>query len=150
MTTAAAARSTGIVQSTAYSMVKRYEADPQHRLPFKAYTGRMGPQPILSENHTSHVIKYIEDNPTAVIDDVLSSLCATFENLELTKSTVHNHIKEKCGFTLKRAEKIPQQRNSIETVDKRVDWAAKWINSDMNFLTNCVFIDECQERDRRR
>jgi hypothetical protein len=142
MTTAEAARSTGIVQSTAYSMVKKYEADPQHRLPIKTYTGRMGPQPILSEIHTSHIIQYIEKNPTAAIDDVMDSLCASFENLELAKSTVHNHIKEKCGFTLKRVEKIPQQRNSIQTVDKRADWAAKWINSDMNFLTNCVFIDE--------
>jgi hypothetical protein len=93
MSTAAAARSTGIIERTAYNMVKRYEADHQNRLPTKMYPARMGPEPILSENHTNHIIKYLEGNPTAVINDVVDSLCTTFENL-------NDHIKKKCCFTL--------------------------------------------------
>jgi transposase len=142
MSTAAAARSAGIIKSTAYSMIARYEKDLEKKLPTKNYPARMGPEPSFTDQHTNHIVDYLEEHPTAVVDDVVANLCTKFDNLKVSKTSVHRHIKEKCCFTLKRAEKRTFSRNNEVTVEKRANWVAKWINSDMDFLKNCIFIDE--------
>ncbi|KAI8089084.1 uncharacterized protein BX664DRAFT_263420, partial [Halteromyces radiatus] len=32
--------------------------------------------------------------------------------------------------------------NSDETIEKRYEWVLKWMNTDMDYTTNCVFIDK--------
>ncbi|EIE82500.1 hypothetical protein RO3G_07205 [Rhizopus delemar RA 99-880] len=36
----------------------------------------------------------------------------------------------------------PIDRNSEEKIQERLDWIRKWEKTDMNFTTNCVFLDE--------
>ena len=51
-------------------------------------------------------------------------------------------MKSECSLSLKKADFHSVERNSPAKVEERHDWVRKWENTDMNFLTNCVFLDE--------
>ncbi|KAI8880094.1 hypothetical protein K501DRAFT_287060 [Backusella circina FSU 941] len=36
----------------------------------------------------------------------------------------------------------PVERNSEEKIQQRYDWVQKWQQTDLDFTTNCVFLDE--------
>jgi hypothetical protein len=46
------------------------------------------------------------------------------------------------NFTFKRAAFHAEKRNNEETLEARYQWATSIANSDVEFLRNCVFIDE--------
>lgn len=96
----------------------------------------------LNQVHKDHVIKLIDDNPSTVIDEVLDSLTREFDGLNLSKATGHRFMKDDCQLTFKKAQLHALKRNDIETINKRYDWAMQWVNTDIDFLANCVFIDE--------
>ncbi|KAG1318513.1 hypothetical protein G6F62_012317 [Rhizopus arrhizus] len=45
-------------------------------------------------------------------------------------------------LSLKKADFHSIERNSPAKIDERYNWICKWENTDMNFLTNCAFLDE--------
>ncbi|KAL1932982.1 hypothetical protein VTP01DRAFT_8660 [Rhizomucor pusillus] len=51
-------------------------------------------------------------------------------------------MRTECNLSLKQAEFQSVERNSAEKIEERYDWVCKWEQTDMNFLTNCVFLDE--------
>ena len=51
-------------------------------------------------------------------------------------------MRSECNLSLKKADFHSIQRNSPAKMEERHDWVRKWENTDMNFLTNCVFLDE--------
>ncbi|CEI99660.1 hypothetical protein RMCBS344292_13743 [Rhizopus microsporus] len=101
-----------------------------------------GPPPILGEEHKTFVINFIDDAPTKRVDDVLNALVTHFEDLSIQRTAVHDFMTNDCKLTFKKVSLHSEARNSPETIQKRLEWAKKWLATDMDFVMNCVFIDE--------
>ncbi|EIE80821.1 hypothetical protein RO3G_05526 [Rhizopus delemar RA 99-880] len=48
----------------------------------------------------------------------------------------------KCRISCKRAHFQPEERNNLEKIQLRYDWVKHWESTDLDFESNCVFIDE--------
>jgi hypothetical protein len=73
---------------------------------------------------------------------MMDQLNAQFMGLEIRKSALHKFLTEKCQFSLKRAHFHSVERNSPEKIEERYNWVKQWQETDMDFTSNCVFIDE--------
>jgi hypothetical protein len=89
-----------------------------------------------------HLKKIIDDNSSAVLDQAMNSLTQQFQDLKIKKIAVYNFMIKVCSITFKKAHFHPLARNNEVTINKRHDWVIKWTNGDMDYLLNCVFIDE--------
>ncbi|EIE77963.1 hypothetical protein RO3G_02667 [Rhizopus delemar RA 99-880] len=47
-----------------------------------------------------------------------------------------------CNLSIKQAQFQPLERNNEEKIQQRYDWVQKWQQTDLDFTTNCVFLDE--------
>ncbi|KAI8330173.1 hypothetical protein BC941DRAFT_475724 [Chlamydoabsidia padenii] len=74
--------------------------------------------------------------------DMTEHLLKQFHDLKVSRSTVNNFMGRECNLPLKKADFHSVERNSQAKIEERYDWVLKWENTDMNFLTNCVFLDE--------
>ncbi|KAG1152307.1 hypothetical protein G6F37_001431 [Rhizopus arrhizus] len=72
----------------------------------------------------------------------MDSLTNAFMDLKLTKSAVQQFMTNECNLSFKKVQLHAVKRNSPETIQQRYDWAMKYQGTTMDFLTNCVFIDE--------
>jgi hypothetical protein len=73
----------------------------------------------------------------------VESLTEEFEGFSLKETAVGNFILHECNLTVKRVTLQPLSRNSPENLEVRYKWTNEWaINSNMNYLENCVFVDE--------
>lgn len=96
----------------------------------------------LGDKHMEHLKKFIDDNSSALLDQVMNSLTQHFQDLKIEKIAVYNFMTKVCSITFKKAHFHPWARNNEVTINKRHDWVIKWTNSDMDYLLNCVFIEE--------
>ncbi|KAG0167989.1 hypothetical protein DFQ28_004015 [Apophysomyces sp. BC1034] len=83
-----------------------------------------GPKSRLGDEHKRHVIEFIDNHPSAVVDQAIDSLTKQFEGLVIKKTAVHDFMKAKCNISLKKAHFHPLARNSKETINKRYEWGA--------------------------
>lgn len=60
----------------------------------------------------------------------------------LKKSTVNSFILHECNLSIKRLGRQPQARNDPKRIEARCEWIINYDNSDMEYLQNCIFIDE--------
>lgn len=51
-------------------------------------------------------------------------------------------MKEDCNLSIRAVNHHPVARNSEKSLDVRAEWLEKWVNDGMDYLKNCVFIDE--------
>ena len=65
-----------------------------------------------------------------------------FDGLKVTYSTVYSFMRTECNLSLKQAEFQSVERNSPEKTQERHDRVHKWEQTDMDFLTNLVILDE--------
>lgn len=72
----------------------------------------------------------------------MKHLRQVFIQLKVPKSTLFDFIKNHCSLSFKKAQFQLIDRNSEEKTQERLDWILKWEKTDMNFTTNCVFLDE--------
>lgn len=115
----------------------------QRRIPTGDDKKKRGPKPALFEEaHKDHITRFIDDNSTATVTDVMNSLTAAFEDLKINKTIVNRFMKEECNLSFKKVHLQPLKRNSEDAIEKRYTWAMEMANTDMDFLKNCVFIDE--------
>ncbi|ORE11817.1 hypothetical protein BCV72DRAFT_246588 [Rhizopus microsporus var. microsporus] len=77
-------------------------------------------------------ILHEEHNPSAVLEQVMEQLLQKLQDLKVSKSTVYNFARTECNLSLKKAQFQPE----------RFDWVHKWKCTDMDFRTNCIFLDE--------
>jgi hypothetical protein len=84
----------------------------------------------------------MDDHPTAVLDQAMESLKEHFEGLTVSKSSVHRCMTIEFNLSFKRCHFHAVARNSEESIKKRYIWADTETKTDMNFFTNCVFVDE--------
>ena len=139
LSAAAAANQLGIHVRTAQKWAAQYEKDPDSIFQKRRKTGR--PR-ILHEEHKSVILECIDENPSVVLDEVIKKLKQIFTELKVSKSTLFDFVKEHCNLSLKKARFQPVDRNSQEKTQERLDWVHNWEKTDMNFTTNCVFLDE--------
>lgn len=135
----AAARQLGIHIRAAQRWVKRYYEDPESIFEKKKKPGR---RRILGEEHKQFLLNYIDENPSAVVAEVAEILTQNFVDLNVSRSTIYNFMTTECNLSIKQAQFQPVERNSEEKIQQRYDWVQKWQQTDMDFTTNCVFLDE--------
>ncbi|KAI8643970.1 hypothetical protein BD408DRAFT_413860, partial [Parasitella parasitica] len=70
----------------------------------------------LNESHKEHITSFLDENPSAVIQDAVEDLTRSFEGLEIKKSRVAEFMKEECNLSIKVA------RNSKTTLEARAKW----------------------------
>ncbi|KAI8969389.1 hypothetical protein BDB01DRAFT_856051 [Pilobolus umbonatus] len=141
LSTRAAALNMGINPRTAQKCVKAYKDSGCESLPVpKEY--KRGRKPVLQKEHKSHLIEFIDENPSAGIDQMVESLTKEFEGLQIKKTAVHQFVVTECNISFKMARKEPAERNSELTKSKKQEWIRAWEMSDMDFMRNCIFIDE--------
>jgi hypothetical protein len=101
-----------------------------------------GRRPILNDNHKEHLISFVDANPSVRLDEMMTSLSSEFEGLSVSNSTLYKFVTEKCALSFKKAHMHSKRRNDPENIQARHDWASHWMQTSMDFLSNCVFIDE--------
>ncbi|ORY94092.1 hypothetical protein BCR43DRAFT_551887 [Syncephalastrum racemosum] len=143
LTAGKAAAKLGIPRSTAYSWLKKDEEEPSDEVqPRKVPEKRGGRPRLLNETHQQHVTAFIDDNPSVTLDQMMTSLTEQFDGLKVSGSTLHRFVHDHCSITFKKAHLHSKERNSPEKIQARYDWATEMRETDMDFTSNCVFIDE--------
>ncbi|CAO3667068.1 unnamed protein product [Rhizopus microsporus] len=112
-----------------------YKTDPDSIFIKHKKTGR--PR-ILHEEHKQVILEYIDENPSAVLEQVMERLLQKFQDLKVSKSTVYNFVRTECNLSLKKAQFQPVDRNSEEKIQERFDWLRKWDCTDMGFTCRCI------------
>ncbi|KAG1452272.1 hypothetical protein G6F55_008764 [Rhizopus delemar] len=139
LSAAATATQLGIHVRTGQKWAKQYEKDPGSIFEKRRKTGR--PR-ILHEEHKNTILECIDENLSVVLDEIMKKLKQIFTELKVSKSTLFDFVKKHCNLSLKKARLQPIDRNSEEKIQERLDWVRKWEKTDMDFTTNCVFLDE--------
>lgn len=96
----------------------------------------------LQLQHKQYLINYIDNHPTAVLNEAFESFTREFEGLGVKKSAIQNFIKEECNIKVLQTD-TPNRKeiNAKINVQYRTDWVNTWGCSDMDFTKNCVFIE---------
>ncbi|KAG1053493.1 hypothetical protein G6F43_004434 [Rhizopus delemar] len=103
----------------------------------------IGKPPKLTDAHREYLVKLVDENDTGLtLDQMMESLTTEFMGLQITKSAFHEFARTKCRISCKRAQFQPEERNRPEKIEQRYNWVKYWEDTDMDFESNCVFIDE--------
>ncbi|KAG1467189.1 hypothetical protein G6F56_004546 [Rhizopus delemar] len=132
----------GIAQRTAQTWAKRIRTDSDWNIYEKQTKKSNRVKSQLHEPQKLHIIQLFDEKPYMTTDEVVDSLTKTFEGFSLKSSTVNNYILHECNLSMKRVTRRPQARNDERRIEARYKWVIKYDNSDMDYLQNCVFIDE--------
>ncbi|KAG1454166.1 hypothetical protein G6F46_007552 [Rhizopus delemar] len=100
------------------------------------------PKSQLDDRHKLHLLDFYDNWTHVLIVDAMDSLTQKLSDLSVKKSTVHNFLKTECNLSFKKLAAQPAARNSPTKIQNRKDWVIKWSATDMNYLENCVFVDE--------
>lgn len=138
-----AAIAANVNYDTARKWKQTYEDDPERNIPIKKTNKtiyRIVSQ--LNEAHKSYLINFFDEDSTATIQDAVEDLTAKFADLDIKKSRVAEFMKEECNLSIKVVSRHPVARNKEENLQKRADWVEKWVQNGMDYLKNCIFVDE--------
>ncbi|KAG2200617.1 hypothetical protein INT47_007361 [Mucor saturninus] len=111
-------------------------------LPQTKDIGTVGRPAKLSQDHKEYLISIVDEKPDLVLEEMVEQMNSQFMDLEIGKSALHKFLTEKCQITLKRAHLYSIERNNHTKIEERYNWVKKWQETDMDFESNCVFIDE--------
>ena len=122
---------------------KAYEEDPDRTIPTKKTNlGSSRPISQFGEDHKRHLINFFDEDASATIQDAVDDLTSSFAGLEIKKSRVAEFMKEECNPSIKVVTRHPAARNREENLQARADWVNQWTQNGMDYLKNCIFIDE--------
>lgn len=51
-------------------------------------------------------------------------------------------MKTECNLSFKRAKLRSSEQNSEDKLRQRFEWIERWTSTDMDYFSNCVFVDE--------
>lgn len=145
MSTRGAANHLKIPSSTAFNWQKKcIEALDEFVEWRKPGSGRpVGRPPKLTDDHRDYLVKIVDDNDTGLtLEQMMESLTTEFMGLQISKSAFHEFVRQKCRISCKKAHFQPEERNSPDKIEQRFNWVKHWEDTDMDFESNCVFIDE--------
>lgn len=135
-------RQAGINERTAQAWAKRLKEDPEWNIYEKDTNkvNREGSQ--LQDAHKEYLYNFFDEYPQANRQDAVYSLTEAFDGLNLKKTVVGDFILHDCNLSIKKATLHPVARNSSAHIQARFDWVTEWSKTDMDYLQNCVFVDE--------
>ncbi|CEI93076.1 hypothetical protein RMCBS344292_07319 [Rhizopus microsporus] len=122
MSASATAKQLGIHVRTAQRWAQMYKTDPDSIFINHKKTGRSR---ILQEEYKQVILEYIDENPSAVLEQVMERLLQKFQDLKVSKSTIYNFVRTECNLSLKKAQFQPVDNNSEEKIQGRFDWVHK-------------------------
>ncbi|KAG1138214.1 hypothetical protein G6F37_010694 [Rhizopus arrhizus] len=102
MTAGKAGTVMGIPRRTAYEWLKRDQEDPQDEIQHRRCTKRQGRPPLLNENHKQYLIRFMNQNPLAGLNQALENLLNQFPGLSVSKSTLYNFMTKECNLSFKK------------------------------------------------
>jgi hypothetical protein len=89
------------------------------------------------------MIQWADENIDSVIlEDMLDVLTEKFGYLQITRSGFYKFVRQKCRITFKKVHLQPVERNTPEKIEQRYEWVKRWMETDLDFTSNCVFIGE--------
>ncbi|OAD68644.1 hypothetical protein PHYBLDRAFT_63450 [Phycomyces blakesleeanus NRRL 1555(-)] len=103
---------------------------------------QIGRECISIEEHKRAVVESIGANSSATIVEVTEHLLRRFSDLKVSHSTVYNFMRCECNLSIKKGYFNSIERDSPAKIEERYDWVCKGENTDINFLTNCGFLDK--------
>ncbi|KAI8384130.1 hypothetical protein BD560DRAFT_364333 [Blakeslea trispora] len=103
---------------------------------------KVGRPKILNEEHKGFLLQKYSEDPRATVNEAMESLASQFEGLKIAKTAVHDFMVNDCALTIKKAHFEPKERNSPRSIEARFQWATNLIQTDIDFMSNCIFIDE--------
>ncbi|KAG2192435.1 hypothetical protein INT46_000767 [Mucor plumbeus] len=132
----------GINIRTAQLWTKKLREDPAWDI-YEKQTNKINRAPSqLKEEHKRHLVQFFDERPQATRQDAVDSLMEAFKGFNLKKTVVGEFILHDCNLTVKRISKHPKARNKPEMIEARYVWVTERLKTDMNYLQNCVFVDE--------
>ncbi|KAG2211168.1 hypothetical protein INT47_006287 [Mucor saturninus] len=99
-------------------------------------------QDSFEERHKIHLINLYDDNPQARVVDAVASLTEKFAGFTLKETSVRNFLKTECNLSFKKITRHPAPRNDSTKIAKRIVWVEERSKTDMDYLENCIFVDE--------
>ncbi|KAG1135142.1 hypothetical protein G6F37_011866 [Rhizopus arrhizus] len=128
---------------TAQKRAKRSKEDPSWNI-YKKQTNQSNRKPSqLQKEHKHHLANSFDKYLQATRRNAVESLTEAFEGFSLKETSVGNFILYEYNLTVKRATLQPLAINSVKNLENRYQRVKKWVETtDMNYLTNCVFVDE--------
>ncbi|KAG1051641.1 hypothetical protein G6F43_006164 [Rhizopus delemar] len=140
----AAAQKLNINVSTAQGWVSKNNKDPQEHIQMSSGNGRpVGRPPVLIDEHKNYIIQWADENTDSVVlEYMLDALTEKFGYLQITRSGFYKFVMQKCRITFKKTHLQPIERNTPEKIEQRYEWVKRWMETDLDFTSNCVFIDE--------
>lgn len=139
---AKAARMAGINERTGQQWAKRLATDPEWDI-YEKNTNKVNRKKSqLQDEHKQHLIGYFDEYPQARTKDAVDSLTENFENFSLKETVVGEFISKECNISIKKATRHPEPRNNPDKLRLRREWVETWSKTEMNFISNCIFIDE--------
>lgn len=112
------------------------------KMPYKKESVDTGRPLTFMKEHKDFINNFVKNKPNTVIDEIMENLTAQFTDFKISRSGLHRYMKENLTLTVKGATFQPVARNSAENIEERYQWYLHWQNSDLDFVKNCVFIDE--------
>ncbi|KAI7861277.1 hypothetical protein BDF14DRAFT_1739780 [Spinellus fusiger] len=131
-----------ITNYDSYMDLKPPEREININNPEETVKKKVGRHKILSDEHKVFLLQKYGDDPQATVQETMESLISQFEGLKVSKTTVYEFMTKDCALTMKKAHFEPKERNSDQSIKKRYDWAVNIRNTDMDYQSNCIFIDE--------
>jgi transposase len=143
MSVRAAAQKLSINVRTTQGWVSKNNKDPQEYIKRSPGSERpIGRPPVLTDEHKNYMIQWADENTDSVVlEDMLDALTEKFGYLQITRSGFYKIAREKCRITFKKAHLQPVERNTPEKIKQRYEWVKRWMETDLDFTSNCVFID---------
>ncbi|KAG1499318.1 hypothetical protein G6F47_010792 [Rhizopus delemar] len=139
---AKAAGLSDVAERTGQQWAKRLRNEPEWDI-FEKQTNKDKQKiGMLQQEHKEYIINLYDQNPQARVVDIVESLTKSFENFSLKETSVRNFMKTECNLSFKRATLRSSERNSEDKLRQRFEWVERWTSTDMNYLSNCVFVDE--------
>lgn len=96
-------RLAGIHEQTGQHVMQKYMQDPDAGIPInlKPHGGGAGQPPKLNKEHTMYIKKFFKGAADAYVKDLQAAIKRDFNGLEVSETTLQNHIKKHCHFSLK-------------------------------------------------
>ncbi|KAG1395621.1 hypothetical protein G6F60_010137 [Rhizopus arrhizus] len=117
MTASAAAKQLGIHIRTVQRWVRQYSLCPDNIFDNCKQVDR---KCILSKDHKTAIINFIDANPSAAAVEVTEHLLKRFSDLKVSRSTVYSFMKSECNLLLKSVDFHSVERNSSAKIEEPV------------------------------
>ncbi|CEP12412.1 hypothetical protein [Parasitella parasitica] len=121
---------------------KSWKEDPDSLFPTIGRPRIIDPEGELAEATKAVVTDLYFNQPTSTIDQLMDRLKNSFEDLSISKRTLHRYMADLWIFTLKRIQLEPLERNTPERIQSRKEWVQQAKEMGVDYMNNCVFIDE--------